>query len=158
MNDRFKFRAWNKFEQCVDHQHPDNPVIDCATGTCMHFNGFAGGMMEIEDVIIEQCTGERTKGKKLAFEGDIVKVPGYFSGDRFEPESVMVIEWDNASQGECGFYIPDEIQWCDLEIIGNIHENPLKDMPRASADECLPVSKGRGKVGPTSTPPDRPAH
>jgi len=46
-------------------------------------------------------------------------------------------------------WLMDQIKQLEAENARLRADLALKDMPRASADECLPVSKGRGKVSLT---------
>ena len=101
--DRFKFRVWDKYFKCywTDEQvktniqwllYPDNA--------------------NIENFIIEQCTGLKDKNGKLIYEWDIVT----------DGVDIFEVVWDYNA-------------WCiqtnnfqhflteGFEIIGNIHEN-----------------------------------
>ena len=116
MNDRFKFRVWSKGEQCVDHQHPDEALIDTQTGECAYWDGFANCNVPMEDVIIEQCTGLKDKNGDLIYEGDILQAAA---------DVYRTVQWDDdgfAIKSQMGFFLyPAE--WSAHEIIGNIHEN-----------------------------------
>jgi len=103
MNDRFRFRAWIKEvkEMCYD----DEKNTDFTTRVMQS---------QQDDVIFMQSTGLRDKNGKLLYESDIT--------------NKGVIVWHRA-----GFYL--KMEGClfialgdeliqELEIIGNIHENP----------------------------------
>jgi len=112
-----KFRAWDKKGQIGMIENLRLDVV-----------------LEDERYVIMQFTGLKDKNGKEIYEGDIVSHRGEFE----EEEKIGVIEWfggeDSAefyvrqikAKDEFGFY---EMQgknfcWDELEIIGNIYENP----------------------------------
>jgi uncharacterized phage protein (TIGR01671 family) len=130
MNDRFKFRVWDKkYNEYIPSSmistllyfgHRDEFHIEFKC-----FSTFA------DSLIIEQCTDMKDKNGNLIYEGDKVEISVY--GDVINEGFVEtdtqyqgIVVW--AKQGfyvevaDEFFYIPEEPE--DVEIIGNIHEQP----------------------------------
>lgn len=76
MNDRFKFRVWDKgnehYVDCADmlYIEPSGEI----TYAC--YDGDREDMYYYEqnDVVIEQCTGQRDKNSQLIYEGDVIEL------------------------------------------------------------------------------------
>ena len=134
MNDRFKFRAWHKptkrmFEvYCFTDKHVFENTLD-GVGTS------PTNPANIEDCILEQCTGLKDKKDKLIYEGDIVKlypidlcIESYFCDEY----SYKVVFWNcrfgltdlDVNYPEQGDTFDFELAEYDYKVIGNIHENP----------------------------------
>lgn len=125
MQDRFKFRIWNKTEMHY------NDFVVTATG-------FAGKITEEflgqcvfkqddlttdNECILMQCTGLKDKNGKLIYEGDIVEIfhmSGTMQGRLFKD----VVEWNDLrcrfDTENYGVFDEDDV----YEVIGNIYENP----------------------------------
>lgn len=124
-NDRFKFRAWD----CRDNTLFEVDRID----TYSHGMWVLGGCreLEIKESRLMQSTGLKDRKGKLIFEGDVIK-------DRLDQVYEVVfqdLEFCTFSikhrniNGKTSFH---SFKGCDdMEIIGNIHQNP----------ELLEVSK-----------------
>ena len=108
--DRFKFRFWDekagKYDNCY----------------CCSDRGFLWA-----DIIIpEQCTGLKDKNGKLIYEGDFIQSKFNGLGRILYNHAALVVAWKN----EVYFYghsttsTPIPLDTENLEIIGNIHENP----------------------------------
>lgn len=149
MNDRFKFRFWDK-EDCsyFEPQTFDGVWLDKDGG--LHIGCYSDFTQDIEDygkeVIIEQCTGLKDKNGNLIYEGDIVKYSCSGKGIvRFgNYTGCFACGWENIYVDLFGWYLDDyyEPDECgrlrinfdnshspiteeddgDFEIIGNIHE------------------------------------
>lgn len=123
MNDRFRFRAWNKEEKKMYYDAQDtydymtgNPVIFAESFGCLLIND--------EEWEVEQCTGLKDKNGNLIYEGDIIK-------DEFCRRFTIVwSEEDCMFEGRVIYRDPEYSDRFDLykgatddcEIIGNIHE------------------------------------
>ena len=141
MNDRLKIRVWDKY---FNRYWSDEEVKRNVQWLLYPDND------NIENVVIEQCTGLRDKNGKLIYEGDIIVISNeypFYDCKNTDGEPVLnyigIVKWiyncwqyeyqcvnpkkSGISNGinnllnEFGF---DDDEFSDFEIIGNIHENP----------------------------------
>lgn len=106
MNDRFKFRVWDKV---FNKYWTDAAIKENAAWLLFPDND------NIENIEIEQCTGLKDKNGNLIFEGDVVSLDKY-------NYSVLWNDCWCAFRQRSG-QITHANSSC-YEIVGNIHENP----------------------------------
>ena len=137
MQDRFKFRCYNNKDNTIyDVYSFDNNFIRANP-----YNACINSIrtFKTSDCILMQCTGLKDKNSKLIYEGDIIQF--YIDDDDPYARSfvTMKIVWEDYELDfkaiglnknvEC--YKDDyqylsciNIQQDELEVIGNIYENP----------------------------------
>lgn len=118
---KHKFRAWDKWDEKMLYDVQD--TYDYMRNEVME--ECFGDVLKSERYIVMECTGYEDKNKKEIYEGDVLKDKG-------------VVEYGKHTIGCCGccytshdvigFYFsnynPDEYTFENLEVIGNIYENP----------------------------------
>ena len=117
--DRFRFRAWDKSFRRMLY----NVLILCfknKTTVYDYLDNAHKAYLPQDHIVFEQCTGLKDKNGRLIYEGDIV-----FIAD----DGYANIKWDNniaqfAILLEDAYYTFDNIFPTEMEVVGNIHENP----------------------------------
>lgn len=138
MNDRFRFRAWNREEKqyhygaenTYDYMYGLPSVMKCSFGSLLEDTG------EENRYIVEQCTGLKDENGTLIYEGDIVECfYDHFDGNFTEKKVIGVVKWgigewsvQNERKGDWYFlsyanYDEKHLQSDSVKVIGNIHEN-----------------------------------
>lgn len=130
MNDRFRFRVWDKNKKFM--------IYD-AESDFRYVDRFGNFLDYPEDYEVMQCTGLKDKNGKLIYEGDIVKYAEFdwtdFSFKDWETEIAQVV-WGNTYDN---YYPAFDLKDTDfdgtnafaylfnegwtIEVIGNIYEN-----------------------------------
>ena len=127
MNNRFKFRVWDKLAKRMIYPHNDNQqhfIIDL-NGRFHNLQNGSGG----DDYVIQQYTGLTDKNGNLIFEGDIVQYNQNSSYDNMD----FIAKWGDDKlgfifQSNSGEQLVNQTphlnRFKHLEVVGNIFENP----------------------------------
>lgn len=142
MQDRFKFRAWNKLSNelkdikslNINHSFPACSNVIVETNS---FDKIKTHNMPIEcsvglnNIILMQCTGLKDKNGKQVYFDDLVRLPDGVIGkvaqirdiDNIDYGRVVILPVANIlNKVYQRFYVPTMIKYS--EIIGNVYENP----------------------------------
>jgi len=116
--DRFKFRAWDKeAEKMISFESLKNMTSLVGNEAVTRKGVFYPFLME--ELEFMQCVDRKSKGGNLIYEGDIVSWRQFCTGVVVFSCCGFFIEWDSEGFGR------EIYAWLgELEIIGNIYENP----------------------------------
>lgn len=129
MNNRFKFRIWDKptsrifYDICIGFIKDGMTKDWACADTPEDQISYTGD--RLKDIEIMQCTGLKDKNGKLIFEGDILKCLYISPIGEIIPKLGFVkfdfgAFWFDYKLGSSYLYNENAL----FEIIGNIHENP----------------------------------
>lgn len=133
-----KFRAWSYADNTMFYQDKQKTEEAESVSRWLVTHGAAYAVM--------QYTGLKDKNGKEIYEGDVIKISNWeYAKQHYKPrpkrkdcEGIFVVEvelrswgyefsWENISGYECSTHImgfPAEGHSENLEVIGNIHQNP----------------------------------
>ena len=116
MQDRFKFRVWNKENKKLY----DWDFLEKTKGENTFFWVMHQAQNDCKHNILMQCTGLKDKNGKLIYEGDIIQ----------ENWHKYILEWGNGAyvikdiKRGTSYMFTSGICKHKSEVIGNIYENP----------------------------------
>ena len=113
MNDRFRFRVWDK-----------DLDIYLTMGDWIWNSCYSGdAMVEPHMCVIEQCTGLKDKNGKLIFEGDRLELYKRDNGKVLWHLGGFFIRYPCSPSNHCLEHLSTD--WArQSKVIGNIHKNP----------------------------------
>lgn len=130
MEDRFRFRAWDRDQNDMIDVH-EWAIESNGMKIGGYYNDLAYNfdLREIPRFVLMQCTGLKDKNGKPIYEGDILQHPipwhtTSWGANRFKPHIVIwkQLESIEPSENMIGFDLPED--WQLTEVIGNVYENP----------------------------------
>lgn len=114
MNNRFKFRVWNKAENM--YHYDAECAYDYMGGTPPLMDNSFGDVLYNDDYVVEQCTGLKDTNGRLIYEGDVLLFNGSQNPVYFDDGSFVILHSGSV-------FIPIKQKYTDVfEIIGNIHD------------------------------------
>lgn len=139
MQDRFKFRVWDKENKCLHYptRYSNFTIVNGIVVKIESYpianSAYLGKRIawEFDYAVIMQCTGLKDKNGKLIYEDDIVRFKDNITINGSKTH-IAVIEHNEAFNSfmyhaECmGLYTVNKAQnkQFNVEVIGNIYENP----------------------------------
>lgn len=131
MNDRFKFRVWDKLDEEYYDENCFQMQIESSGDLFIIGVGNDGEdcFWETDNTVVEQCTGLKDKNGKLIFENDLIKCPTGIYRIAVDDFGLWTVIYNNNPFEEVGEWgdVVKEYAFnqnnVEIEILGNIHEN-----------------------------------
>lgn len=131
MNDRFKFRVWDKKSNNYIKDFVFNFINKVPYITIEYFDNEYEytHTFEEDEIIPEQCTGLRDKNGKLIYENDLIKCPTGIYRIAVDDFGLWTVIYNNnpfEGVGEWGDVVKEYAfnqNNVEIEVLGNIHEN-----------------------------------
>ena len=131
MNREIKFRFWGNFGELNEEEDVCEMKMLYGNRFCFFESEPINDLFDCRNFQVMQYTGLKDKNGKEIYEGDIVSIE-YGKGvvEYSEKQAMFIINWigDNESYNESLAYNPRNYIYGktrkDIEIIGNIYENP----------------------------------
>lgn len=112
MDDRFKFRFWDSFNECM--------TTDDLIGTVNCLSMYMSSLSGKNNPVLMQSTGLRDKNVNLIFEGDGLFWDGSYIGYVYHSGRELLVGFGNENHDRALCAMPNG----EVEIIGNVHEHP----------------------------------
>lgn len=115
-----KVRAWYKpYKQMCQVESLRFDGNGVYTAVLIEESFYDRRLVEADEIVIEQFTGLKDKNGTEIYEGDIL------IDDAGEPIEYWVVKFsDGGFVGECAGVAESFFELTNLEVVGNIHENP----------------------------------
>ena len=115
-----KFRAWYKpYKQMCQVESLRFDGNGVYTVVLIEESFYDRRLVEADEIVIEQFTGLEDKNGTEIYEGDIL------IDDTGEPIEYWVVKFSESGfVGECAGVAEPLFELANLEVVGNIHENP----------------------------------
>lgn len=113
MEREIRFRGWN----------PHDKVIVSWEDIKKHKGYIYDFLHDIkENLILMQYTGLKDKNGKEIYEGDVLREK-FNDGNTTQTHDIFTFYWENGAYTDGEWYFAD-MDFTEIEIIGNIYENP----------------------------------
>lgn len=140
MNDRFKFRIWDKENKCM-HYPSRYSNFNIVNGVIVKIDSYLTGngvyrgkrvAYEFDDAILMQSTGLKDKDEKLIYEGDIVRF------QKNHNDYIAQVKWDNS----CGFFYTECLGGIEISPLGEEYlrfANNIQDFIECEPEKCAVI-------------------